>query len=394
MFESLTALPPDAILKLIGEHQNDPRENKVDLGVGVYRDEHGKTPILSAVKKAERHILDHQQTKAYTGSAGDPAYNEVMQDLIFGNESSASGRITTLQSPGGSGSLRVAAGLILRAKPDVSLWVSDPTWNNHVPLLGGAGVRLETYPYYDVDKKCLRIDALLESLNKIPSGDIVLFHGCCHNPTGIDPSSEQWRQIADIVVERELLPFIDIAYQGLANGIDADVQPIRLMAERVPEMIVSSSCSKNFGLYRDRVGALSILSSDVSVSKIVYSQASQIVRTIYSVPPDHGAAAVNHILRSPELRAEWAAELAEMRNRLKSVRTMLVDALQEHAPAHDFSHIGKANGMFSYLGVSSEQVTRLKTDFGIYMEGFGRINVAGITENNVAYLAESIAQVL
>ena len=394
MFDSLTALPPDAILKLIGEHQNDPRENKVDLGVGVYRDQNGKTPILSAVKKAERHILDHQHTKAYTGSAGDPVFNEAMQDLIFGSDSSANGRITTLQTPGGSGSLRIAAGLILRAKPDVSLWVSDPTWNNHVPLLGGAGIQLETYPYYDAGKKNLRIDDLLETLNKIPSGDIVLFHGCCHNPTGVDPSSEQWRQITDIVVKRELLPFIDIAYQGLANGIDEDVQPIRQLAERVPEMIVSSSCSKNFGLYRDRVGALSILSSDASVSKIVYTQASQIVRTIYSVPPDHGAAAVSHILRNPDLRAEWAAELGEMRNRLKSVRTMLVDALQEHAPAHDFSHIDKANGMFSYLGISPQQVTRLKTEFGIYMEGFGRINVAGITEKNVTYLAESIAQVL
>ncbi|NOX68512.1 MAG: aspartate/tyrosine/aromatic aminotransferase [Gammaproteobacteria bacterium] len=394
MFESLTALPPDAILKLIGEHQNDARENKVDLGVGVYRDEHGQTPILAAVKKAERYILDHQQTKAYTGSAGDPVFNETMQDLIFGDHSSASGRITTLQSPGGSGSLRVAAGLILRAKADVSLWVSDPTWNNHVPLLGGAGVQLETYPYYDADKKCLRIDALLETLSTIPSGDIVLFHGCCHNPTGIDPSSEQWRQIADIVVERGLLPFIDIAYQGLANGIDEDVQAIRQLAERVPEMLVSSSCSKNFGLYRDRVGALSIVSSDADVSQIVYSQASQIVRTIYSVPPDHGAAVVSHILRDPDLRAQWAAELGEMRERLKSVRSMLVEALQETAPAHDFSHIGSANGMFSYLGISPQQVTRLKTDFGIYMEGFGRINVAGITAKNVGYLAESIARVL
>lgn len=394
MFDSLTALPPDAILKLIGEHQNDPRENKVDLGVGVYRNEHGKTPILTAVKKAEQHILDHQQTKAYTGSAGDPVFNETMQDLIFGIDSSASGRITTLQTPGGSGSLRIAAGLILRAKPDATLWVSEPTWNNHVPLLGGAGVRLETYPYYNAHKKCLRIDALLETLNKIPSGDLVLLHGCCHNPTGVDPSSDQWRQIADIIVDRGLLPFIDIAYQGLANGIDEDVQPIRLMAGRVAEMVVSSSCSKNFGLYRDRVGALSILSSDPSISKIVYSQASQIVRTIYSVPPDHGAAVVSHILRNTELRAEWAAELGDMRKRLKSVRTMLVDALQEHAPAHDFSHIGKANGMFSYLGVRPEQVTRLKSDFGIYMEGFGRINVAGITEQNVAYLAESIARVL
>ncbi len=394
MFETLTALPPDAILRLIGEHQADPRENKVDLGVGVYRDRHGKTPILTAVKKAEKHLLEHQQTKAYTGSGGDPVYNKVMQDMIFGSDWAGNERLTTLQSPGGSGSLRVAAGLILRACPDVTLWVSDPTWNNHVPLLGGAGVQLETYPYYDADKKCLRINDLLETLDKIPAGDIVLFHGCCHNPTGIDPSPEQWQQIADVVAERKLLPFIDIAYQGLANGIEEDAHAIRLLAENASEMIVSSSCSKNFGLYRDRVGALSILSRDESVSKIVYSQACQIVRTIYSVPPDHGAAVVSHILRDADLRAEWATELGGMRKRLKSVRSLLVEALQAKAPARDFTHIAKANGMFSYLGITPEQVVRLKEDFGIYMEGFGRINVAGITEENVDYLADAIAAVL
>ena len=394
MFDSLTALPPDAILKLIGEHQNDSRANKIDLGVGVYRDEHGETPIFSAVKKAEKHILDHQETKAYTGSGGDSVFNDAVQSLIFGPDSSLGGRVVTLQSPGGSGSLRIAAGLILRANPDITVWVSDPTWNNHVPLLGGAGVRLETYPYYDAHQKSLRFDDLIETLNTVPNGDIVLFHGCCHNPTGIDPSRDQWQQIADIVADRDLIPFIDIAYQGLATGIDEDAYPVRVMAERVSEMIVSSSCSKNFGLYRDRVGALSIVSRDASGSKIVYSQACQIVRTIYSVPPDHGAAAVSHILRNADLRVEWAAELGAMRNRLKSVRSLLGAALQEQAPSHDFSHIVGANGMFSYLGISPEQVVRLKSDFGIYMEGFGRINVAGITETNVDYLAESIAKVL
>jgi aspartate/tyrosine/aromatic aminotransferase len=394
LFETLSALPPDTILRLIGEHQKDPRENKVDLGVGVYRNSDGKTPILTAVKKAERHLLEHQQTKAYTGSAGDPVFNQAMQDMIFGSDWTDNARLTTLQSPGGSGSLRVAAELILRARPDVTVWVSDPTWNNHVPLLGGAGVQLEIYPYYDADNKCLRISEMLEALGKIPTGDIVLFHGCCHNPTGIDPSPEQWQQIASIVAERGLLPFVDIAYQGLANGIDDDAYAIRLLAENASEMMVSSSCSKNFGLYRDRVGALSILSRDESVSKIIYSQASQIVRTIYSVPPDHGAAVVSHILRNADLYDEWATELGGMRERLKSVRSLLVDALQSRAPEHDFSHISKANGMFSYLGITPEQVVRLKEDHGIYMEGFGRINVAGITENNVAYLAESIATVL
>jgi aspartate aminotransferase len=394
VFETLTALPPDAILKLIGEHKNDVRENKVDLGVGVYRDEFGNTPVLSAVKKAEKHILDHQKTKSYTGSAGDPAFNDAIQHLIFGDQWTGNERITTLQTPGGSGSLRVAAALILRAKPDVSVWVSDPTWNNHVPLLGGAGIKLETYPYYDADSGRLRINDLLETLGQIPRGDIVLFHACCHNPTGVDPNEDQWRQIAEIVTDRGLLPFIDAAYLGLANSLDEDPYPIRLMASRASEMIVSGSCSKNFGLYRDRVGSLSFISKDAATSNIVYSQACQIVRTLYSVPPDHGAAVVTQILQDADLRAEWTDELGVMCKRLKSVRKSLAAALRERASAQDFSHIESANGMFSYLGISPRQVTRLKTDFGIYMEGKGRINVAGITDENVDYLADSIAQVL
>ena len=282
----------------------------------------------------------------------------------------------------------------MRAKPDVSVWVSDPTWNNHVPLLGGAGIRLESYPYYNTDSGRLRIKDLLETLGQIPRGDIVLLHACCHNPTGVDPTEEQWRQIAEIVADRGLLPFIDAAYLGLANSLDADPYPIRLMASRASEMIVSASCSKNFGLYRDRVGSLSFISKDAATSDIVYSQACQIVRTLYSVPPDHGAAAVTRILQDADLRAEWTDELGVMCNRLKSVRKSLVDALRERAPAHDFSHIESANGMFSYLGISPEQVMRLKTEFGIYMEGMGRINVAGITDENVDYLADSITQVL
>jgi aspartate aminotransferase len=394
VFETLTALPPDAILKLIAEHQNDSRENKVDLGVGVYRNEQGKTPVLSSVKKAEKHILDHQQSKSYTGSAGDQSFNDAIQELVFGAESIGNERITTLQTPGGSGSLRVAASLILRAGPDVSVWVSDPTWNNHVPLLGGAGIQLKTYPYYDAETGRLRIDDLLETLRQIPAGDIVLFHACCHNPTGVDPTPEQWQQIASIVADRRLVPFIDAAYLGLANGLETDAYPIRLMAKQSQEMIVSASCSKNFGLYRDRVGSLSVVSADAATCKIVYSQACQIVRTLYSVPPDHGAAAVNCILRDAQLRAEWTNELGEMCQRLKSVRKWLVDALGERVPSRDFSHIESANGMFSYLGISPEQVTLLKTDYGIYMEGMGRINVAGITQENVDYLADSIAQVL
>ena len=394
MFENLKSLPPDAILRLIAEHQSDLREHKVDLGVGVYRDENGRTPVLDSVKKAERRLLDTQATKAYLGSGGDPQFNESMQALMFGDAGSGSDRIVTLQTPGGSGSLRVAAGLILRARPDVSVWTSEPTWANHVPLLGGAGVNLEVYPYYDAGGKSIRFQDMLDALDKIPAGDIVLLHGCCHNPTGTDPDPAQWREIADVIASRRLLPFIDFAYQGFSEGLEGDALPVRLLFDRVPEMIVSSSCSKNFGLYRDRVGSLSLVSENAAATAAVRSQAFNIVRTMYSMPPDHGAAVVAMILNDAELRVEWLAELLAMRMRLKETREMLATSLRERAPDHDFSHIERGKGMFSFLGVSTEQVLRLKSEFGVYMVDSSRINVAGITRGNVEYLGESIAKVL
>ncbi len=394
MFETLNAMPPDAILVLIGEQQNDPRENKIDLGIGVYRDESGQTPIQSAVKKAEQHLVGTQSTKSYLGSGGNHEFNDAIQAVTFGEGARADKRITTFQTPGGSGSLRVAAGLIMRAKPDAALWASDPTWSNHLPLLGGAGLELKSYPYYDAEHKDIRFDEMLETLDNVPSGDLVLLHGCCHNPTGMDLSRDQWQALADLVVARDLVPYIDIAYQGFADGLEEDAYPVRLMYERVPEMIVSSSCSKNFGLYRDRVGSLSIIARDGATSAIVRSQALNVVRTMYSMPPDHGAAVVSYILNNADLRDEWLAELAGMRERLKDMRALLGAALREKAPAHDFSHFGRANGMFSFVGISPEQVERLKSDYGVYMVNSSRINIAGITNGNVEHLASSIAAVL
>lgn len=394
MFENLKALPPDAILRLIAEHQNDPRDTKVDLGVGVYRDEHGRTPVLDAVKKAEQRLVEEQSTKAYLGSGGEPLFNDAMQTLMFGNAAPGSERIATVQTPGGSGSLRVAAGLILRARPDVPVWASEPTWANHVPLLGGAGIKFESYPYYDQGRRSLRFSDMLDTLNAIPAGDIVLLHGCCHNPTGMDLEAAQWREVADVIASRELLPFIDLAYQGFADGLEEDAFPLRLLLERVPEMIVSSSCSKNFGLYRDRVGSLALVSADAAGTAVVRSQVFNIVRTMYSMPPDHGAAVVASILTDSGLRAVWLSELAAMRNRLRETRELLCAALRDKAPTHDFSHIERGKGMFSFLGVSAEQVQRLKSEFGVYMVDSSRINVAGITRGNVEYLAESIAAVL
>lgn len=394
MFENLEALPADAILRLIAEHNGDPRDNKIDLGVGVYRDESGRTPILETVKKAERQLVDEQATKAYLGSGGDPDFNDAMELLLFGSTGQKSDRITTLQTPGGSGSLRVAAGLILRARPETPVWVSDPTWANHVPLLGGAGLRLETYPYYDQNSKTLRFAEMLDTLKSVPQGDIVLLHGCCHNPTGMDLGTDQWKEVASVIASRELLPFVDIAYQGFADGLEEDAFPVRHLFDKVPELIVSGSCSKNFGLYRDRVGSLSIVSADAATAATVRSQAFNIVRTMYSMPPDHGAAIVSRILHDAELRAEWLTELVDMRKRLQGMRALLGAALREMAPDHDFSHIERAKGMFSFLGLSAAQVDRLKAEFGVYMVGSSRINVAGITHSNVGRLAESIAAVL
>ncbi len=393
MFESLQAAPADVILGLITEHKNDPRPEKIDLGVGVFRTAEGETPVLDVVKLAEQRLVDTQESKAYIGTAGDPNFNAAMQELIF-SDSVDPDRIATIQAPGGSGSLRVAASLILRARPDAKVWVSDPTWANHIPLLGGAGVTLESYAYYDTDKHMLRIDAMLDALGKADAGDVVLLHACCHNPSGMDPSEEEWEAIADVVVERELVPFIDIAYQGFARSLNDDAFAVRHFAGRVPEMIVSSSCSKNFGLYRDRVGSLSMLAADKASRDVVFSQLNSIVRTIYSVPPDHGAVVVSTILHDSELRAAWRVELAEMRSRLCEMRVLLNEALIEKAPDHDFSHLVRATGMFCFLGIPEDQVNRLKRDYGVYMVGSSRINTAGITAKNVNYLADAIAATL
>ncbi|MDJ0814405.1 MAG: amino acid aminotransferase [Woeseiaceae bacterium] len=393
MFETLQPMPADAILGLIAEHRDDPRPEKIDLGVGVYRDAEGRTPILNSVKKAERRLLDSQDSKAYLGTAGAPQFNAGIQDLTFADSVDAE-RLVTIQTPGGSGSLRVAAGLLLRARQSVSVWVSEPTWANHIPLLGGAGLELKPHPYYDTDRHVINVDAMLDTLRKAPVGDVVLLHACCHNPSGLDPTEDEWRAIVGVIAERELLPFIDMAYQGFARGVDEDAFVIRELAARVPELVVSNSCSKNFGLYRDRVGSLSFLAADAASRDVVSSQANNYVRTLYSMPPDHGAAVVSMILADAALRGEWLDEVTAMRARLEAMRSLLNDALQARNPSRDFSHLMRATGMFCFLGISPEEVQRLKKEFGVYMVDSSRINVAGITEQNVGYLADAIAAVV
>jgi aspartate/tyrosine/aromatic aminotransferase len=382
LFESLERLPPDAIIGLIGEYQKDPRDTKVDLGIGIYRNDRGETPVLEVVKQAERRLVESQTTKSYIGSAGPADFNEAMRDMTFAG-SVSNDRVVMLQTPGGSGSLSVAAGVALRARTGATLWASGPTWANHVPLLGGAGLEMKTFEYYDADTHSLRLDAMLDSLRKIPRGDLVLLHSCCHNPTGIDPDESEWRAIADVIIERELLPLVDVAYQGFATDLDTDAFVIRHLAKRVPEMIVCNSCSKNFGLYRDRVGALLIMTQDSATRDIVQSQANNYVRTIYSM-----------ILNDEAMRADWYGELNQMRDRLRDMRALLHDALGVAVPGRDFSHIIRANGMFSFLGISEEQVERMKTDHGVYMVDSSRINIAGITAGNVTHIAESVAAVL
>jgi len=393
LFETLQAASADAILGLIAEHRNDPRAEKIDLGVGVYRTEAGQTPVLGVVKQAERILLDTQDSKAYIGTAGAADFNAAMQALTFG-DAALDDRMITIQTPGGSGSLRVAAGMILRASPGASVWASEPTWANHAPLLGGAGLTLKPYPYYDTENHAIKIDEMLATLATAPAGDVVLLHACCHNPSGLDPSRDDWEAITDVIVERDLVPFIDMAYQGFAENLDDDAFLVRHMAGRVAEMIVSTSCSKNFGLYRDRVGTLSFLARDTASRDVINSQVNNLVRTIYSVPPDHGAAVVSLILNDDELRAAWIVELDEMRERVRDMKRLLNEALIEQLPDHDFSHLARATGMFCFLGITAEQVARLKKDYGIYMVDSSRINVAGITPDNVSYLAASIAATL
>lgn len=394
MFERLTAMPQDAILKTVAEFQADDREPKIDLGVGVYRDADGKTPILRTVKKAERTLVDEQPTKSYLGSSGADEFNRLIQRLTFGNDAGGSDRITTLQTPGGSGALRVAAEIVRRANGSLSIWAGDPTWANHVPLLGSAGIEMKLYPYYDATNKQIRFDDMMSAVGAIPEGDILLLHGCCHNPTGLDLDQDQWQSVGALAVERGLIPYVDIAYQGFGNGLDEDAFGVRHLFEMVPEMIVASSCSKNFALYRDRVGSVSFVSTDLATAGIVRSQANNIVRTMYSMPPDHGASVVAKILGDDELRAEWVGEVNEMRGRLKDMRVLLSAAMRDKAPDHDFSHFERGNGMFSFIGISSEQVERMKHEYAVYAVDSSRINIAGVTPGNVELLATAIAGVL
>ncbi len=396
MFETLQTLNPDPILGLMAAYRQDPNPRKVDLGVGVYKDEAGHTPILDCVKAAEARHRDTETSKAYVGPPGDPAFNREMERLIFGAEHPAlrDDRLRTVQTPGGCGALRVAAELVNRARPGASIWVSDPTWANHVPLLGNAGLQIKTYPYYDAQAQGLKRDAMMNALDTVQSGDLVLLHGCCHNPCGVDLDPALWDAVAALAQRRGFTPFVDLAYLGLGVGLEEDAYGARKLAASVPELLVASSCSKNFGLYRERVGALSIVAQTPAQADVVYGQVQNVARGIYSMPPNYGGALVGLILGDTTLRQQWTAELGTMRNRINGLRRELAGKLAARTRGNRFEFIPRQRGMFSFLGLSQEQVEGLKNEYSIYMVDSSRINVAGVNQDNIDYFCDAVCAVI
>jgi aspartate aminotransferase len=396
MFDTLTLLPADPILGLSQAYAADQNPNKVDLGVGVYKNDVGQTPIMAAVSQAQLRRIQTETTKSYTPPAGIPGANQAVLSLVYGEQHSAliNNRVRVVQTPGGCGSLRVAAELIQRAKPNATLWVSNPTWANHIPLLSSAGLQIREYPYYDYTSHSIDFAGMLDTLNTIPAGDLVLLHACCHNPSGADLTQSQWQQVAEVLLARGVIPFIDMAYQGFGDSLDADAYGIRLMAERLPEVVVATSFSKNFGLYRERAGSLSLVYRNAAEADAGFSQMLSVARSIYSMPPAHGAALVDIILHDEQLTKMWEDELTQMRERIAHLRVALVAELNRLQDQRDFSFIAQERGMFSFLGLSKEQVAILKKNFSIYMTDNSRISVAGLSIEKMEYVARAIVSVL
>jgi aspartate aminotransferase len=396
MLDQLKAVAPDPILGIIAAHAADSNPQKIDLGIGVYRDEHGDTPILKCVLEAER-ILDSTQTsKSYLGPRGVPGFNSAMQELIFGSEGSVreGNRVRTVQTPGGTGALRVGADLIKAASPNARVWASDPTWANHHAIFPAAGVALESYPYFDRQESALRYEDMMKALSERGPGDVVLFHACCHNPCGVSPDSGQWEAIADLAAERGFLPMVDLAYQGFERGIEEDALAVRLFAEKCPELIVASSCSKNFAVYRERVGAISIVCNSSQKAADVETVIHSLTRRNYSMPPTHGTGIVDIILHSAELRALWLEEVSGMRERINGLRAELAARIAAAGIERDFSFLQRQSGMFSFLGLSVDQVRRLREEFSIYTVDSARVNVASFNDSNIDYFIAALKAVL
>ena len=396
MFERLEMAPPDAILGLTEAFKKDPRPEKINLGVGVYKDAKNDTPVLDSVKAAERLLLEKESTKNYMPIPGDPAYGKAVQALVFGADSAINrdNRARTAHTPGGTGALRVAADFIFRCYGARTVWMSDPTWANHPAIFEAAGHAVKYYPYYDATSKGLAFDAMIATLEQIPAGDIVLLHGCCHNPSGIDPVPAQWQAIANAAAKAGWLPLVDFAYQGFADGLEEDAAGLRALCAAVPELIVCSSFSKNFGLYRERCGAFTLVAGSADAAEKAFSQAEKAIRVCYSNPPAHGALIITTILSDPALRAQWEQELTAMRDRINGMRKLFVETLKAKGVQRDFSFITRQKGMFSFSGLTKDQVNTLREKYALYIVGSGRINVAGMTEANMDSLCTAIADVL
>jgi aspartate aminotransferase len=396
MFEQLQTLPADPILGLNQTFQQDTNADKINLSVGVYQDSQGGTPIFTAVKKAEQALIDLQMTKAYAPQAGDPAFVTEITRLLLGDDlvSQLGDRVATVMTPGGCGALRMNAELLKQANESTTVWVSNPTWANHFPLLESAGLTLKTYEYYSAETRSVDFSAMCESLNEIPKGDVVLLHGCCHNPTGADLTHTQWDAVIDILVDRDLVPFIDVAYQGFGDSLDDDAYGLRQAAARLPEVLVASSCSKNFGVYRERAGAAMVITATAAQTSAAKSQILSAARRCYSMPPSHGGAIVGHVLSSSALTLEWKTELEQVRTRMNSLRQGLAEGLNDAQSNIDFGFVAQSKGMFCYLGIAQQDVLTLRSEFGIYLLESTRINVAGLSEQNLSVIVERVADVI
>jgi aspartate aminotransferase len=395
MFETLERLPPDPILGLSAACKADPNPDKVDLTIGVYMDESGLTPVLEAVKRAQQIITEEEVSKVYMPPVGDADFNRGIRELLLGvgNAALADGRVASIQTPGGCGAVRLGAELIKAANPTARVWVSDPTWPNHIPLLGSVGLQLESYRYYAPETHSVDFDGMMADLGQVGKGDVVLLHGCCHNPCGADLSQAQWLAVTELAQRNGFTPFIDFAYQGLGDGLDEDAFGVRTLVDSVPEVIIASSCSKNLGLYRERTGAVVFAAGAADRAEALQSQATVAARRIYSMPPAHGAILAGRVLTDEALGQLWRQELQQMCARINDLRSLLVSRL-DAATGRDFGFIRQEKGMFSFLGITPEQVEELREKYSVYMVGSSRINVAGINRNNIDYFAEAVAKVL
>ena len=391
MLENLTAKPVDKILTLMTTFKADPRQDKVDLGVGVYKDASGNTPVMRAVKEAERRILTDQSSKAYTGLAGDPAFSAVMKDLVLG-DSVPNERVAAIATPGGTGAIRQALELIRIAAPNATVWLSNPTWPNHQSIIKYLGMKMADYRYFDADTRGVDFGGMMADLEGVAAGDVVLLHGCCHNPTGANLTYDQMSQVISLMQKKGAVPFVDIAYQGFGDGLSADAQTTRQIASSFENCLIAASCSKNFGIYRERTGILMAVTKDADQQGLAQQNLAFLNRQNYSFPPDHGARVVTTILQDPNLRADWEAELEETRNGMLTLRQQLADELKRLTNSDRFDFLAHHRGMFSLLGTTPELVEKLRADFGIYMVGDSRMNIAGLNAQTVPRLAKAIVE--